>query len=108
MNEFLPDLISEYELTSAQLDREIQDSDRPVVARYFDKPEMYAQLMKLCPAEQANVRETKDVQDAMSKCLSAWKQINPANATFRNLLNMTLHLGKAQTANDICKYLTGE
>ena len=51
----LQDLVSRYSLTDEQLNSEIQDSDIPYLAEYFDGSKIYASAMGLTPAQQADV-----------------------------------------------------
>ena len=98
-----------YNLTDEQLNREIVDSDTPVMALNFDDVEIYSIAMKLASAEQADVKRLNNSEGsraAMIKCLKTWKHHNSSQATYRALLDITLSLGKGDTADKICRQLT--
>ena len=95
-----------YKLTDEQLNREIVDSDTPVMALNFDDVEMYSTAMGLAIAKQADVKESCGNQAAMMKCLQVWKERDPFQATYRALLDIALRLGKGETADKICRQLT--
>ncbi len=105
----LQELMKRYKLTDEQLNREIVDSDTPVMALNFDDVEIYSIAMKLASAEQADVKRLNNSEGsraAMIKCLKTWKQHNSSRATYRALLDITLSLGKGDTADKICRQLT--
>ena len=105
----LQELMRRYNLTDVQLNREIVDSDTPVMALNFDDVEMYSTAMGLAIAEQADVKRlnhSEGTQAAMMKCLKIWKQHNSSRATYRALLDIALSLGKVDTADKICQQLT--
>ncbi len=105
----LQELMRRYKLTDEQLNREIVDSDTPVMALHFDDVEMYSIAMKLASAEQADVKglnNSEGSRAAMIKCLKTWKQHNSSRATYRALLDIALSLRKGDTADKICRQLT--
>ena len=102
----LQELMRRYNLTDEQLNREIVDSDTPVMALHFDDVEMYSIAMGLAIAEQADVKESRGNQAAMLKCLQVWKERDPFQATYRALLDIVLRLGKGETADKICQQLS--
>ncbi len=102
----LQELMRRYNLTDEQLNREIVDSDTPVMALNFDDVEMYSTAMGLAIAKQADVKESRGNQAAMMKCLKIWKGHNPSRATYRALLGIALRLGKGNTADQVCQQLT--
>ena len=102
----LQELMRRYKLTDEQLNREIVDSDTPVMALNFDDVEMYSTAMGLAIAKQADVKESRGNQAAMMKCLQVWKERDPFQATYRALLDIALRLGKGETADKICQQLT--
>ncbi len=102
----LQELMKRYNLTDEQLNREIVDSDTPVMALNFDDVEMYSIAMGLAIAEQADVKESRGNQAAMLKCLQVWKERDPFQATYRALLDIVLRLGKGETADKICQQLS--
>ena len=105
----LQKLIRRYNLTDEQLNREIRNFNFSYLAIYFDDVELYSNAMGLASAEQADVNMlyySKRTQVAMMKCLKIWKQHNASQATYRALLDITLSLGKGETADKICQQLT--
>ncbi|XP_064389446.1 uncharacterized protein LOC135337438 [Halichondria panicea] len=105
----LQELMRRYNLTDEQLNREIVDSDTPVMALNFDDVEMYSTAMGLAIAKQADVKKVyhcEGTQAAMMKCLQVWKERDPFQATYRALLDIALSLGKGDTADKICHQLT--
>ena len=81
----LQELMKRYKLTDEQLNREIVDSDTPIMALNFDDVEMYSTAMGLAIAKQADVKESRGNQAAMMKCLQVWKERDPFQATYRAL-----------------------
>ncbi|XP_064389177.1 uncharacterized protein LOC135337211 [Halichondria panicea] len=105
----LQELMRRYNLTDEQLNREIVDSDTPIMALNFDDVEMYSTTMKLAIAEQADVKRLNNSEGsraAMMKCLQVWKERDPFQATYRALLDIALRLGKGETADKICRQLS--
>ncbi len=105
----LQELMRRYKLTDEQLNREIVDSDTPVMALNFDNVEMYSTAMGLAIAEQADVKKVyhcEGTQAAMMKCLKIWKERDPFQASYRALLDIALRLEKGETADKICQQLT--
>ncbi len=105
----LQELMRRYKLTDEQLNREIVDSDTPVMALNFDDVEMYSTAMGLAIAKQADVKKVyhcEGTQAAMMKCLQVWKERDSFQATYRALLDIALSLGKGDTADKICHQLT--
>ncbi|XP_064389124.1 uncharacterized protein LOC135337147 [Halichondria panicea] len=105
----LQELMRRYNLTDEQLNREIVDSDTPVMALNFDDVEMYSTAMGLAIAKQADVKKVyhcEGTQAAMMKCLQVWKERDSFQATYRALLDIALSLGKGDTADKICHQLT--
>lgn len=101
-------LMATYKLDPSQLDREIQPKDFPILAKYFDNVELYANLMNLNTADQANLKSvaaSKSLQVAMNTCLNFWRRQNPAEATYRSLLKMVIHLENGELAAHICEHL---
>ncbi len=103
----LQELTRRYNLTDEQLNREIEDSDTPKLALYFDNVSIYSSAMGLAHAEQADVNlyHREGTQIAMMRCLRVWKQRDPLRATYRALLDIVLGLGKRDTAHQICHQL---
>ncbi|XP_064387843.1 probable serine/threonine-protein kinase kinY isoform X1 [Halichondria panicea] len=104
----LQELTRRYNLTDEQLNREIEDSDTPKLALYFDNVSIYSSAMGLAHAEQADVNlyHREGTQIAMMRCLRVWKQRDPLRATYRALLDIVLGLGKGDTAHQICQQLS--
>ncbi len=104
----LQGLVKRHHLTDVQLNCEIGQDDIPLLAKYFDKIELYLDLMNLNPAEKEDVVNTlhaKGNQVAMIKCLSLWKGHDSFNATYVALLEVLLRLEKGEIANNVCLYL---
>ena len=105
----LQELMRRYNLTDKQLNSEIRNFNFPYLAIYFDDVEFYSNALRLAPAEQAYLSMlyySKGTQAAMIKCLKIWKEHNSSQATYRALLDITLSLGKGDTADKICRQLT--
>ena len=105
----LQELMRRYNLTDEQLNRKIRSSDCSYLAIYFDDVEIYSNVMELASAEQADVKRlyhSEGTRAAMMKCLKIWKEHNSSQATYRALLDITLSLGKGDTADKICHQLT--
>ena len=94
-------------MTSAQLQQEIQEPDLLPLAEEFDDPSLYFDQLGLTPSKQADVKKLagSDIQGAMSKALSLWRQTNPLEATFEKLLAIVLSRRRGDIALEICKYL---
>ncbi len=104
-------LLKRHHLSDVQLDREIEHDDIPLLAEYFDKVQLYLNLMKLSSADKKSVTRTlhaEDTQIAMSQCLSLWKRRDPFKATYLSLLKMILMLKEGEIANNVCLYLAGK
>ena len=87
-------------MDDAQLDTEIEGKDMYPLARLFIKIPTKATLEKflLCQADIGNVFTTADkhlggIDNAMVKVFEVWRRVNPANATFRNMLEIFLDPG---------------
>ena len=105
----LQELMWRYKLTDEQLNSEIRNFNFSYLAIYFNDVELYSNAMRLAPAEQADVNMlyySKGTQVAMMKCLKIWKERNSSQATYKALLDITLSLGKGDTADKICRQLT--
>ncbi len=89
-------LMDKYQLTTSQINREIQQKNIPYLARHFDNVEVYIYLLELTPGEQSDVRlkRTESNHLAMTECLTIWKRKKPRQATFRALLEMLVMLRK--------------
>ena len=98
-----------YNLTDEQLNSRIRNFNFSYLAIYFNDVELYSNAMGLAPAEQADVKRlynSEGTRAAMMKCLKIWKEHNSSQATYRALLDITLSLGKGDTADKICRQLT--
>ncbi len=105
----LQKLRRQYSLTDEQLNNEVEKSDIPYLAEYFDGVRIYSSAMGLTPAEQADVKDlshSKGTQVAMTECLILWKRHDPFTATYRALLEFLLRLRKEKTAEQVCQHLT--
>ena len=80
---------------------------QPILACHFDNVKMYSLALGLTPAQQADVRQIKvleDTQTAMMECLSLWQRSNPAAATYRTLVKLLLRLRKYEIASKVYKH----
>ena len=101
----LDSLMSDYNISSDQLDLEIEESDVTYLAAYFDDVMLYLRVLGLTNIEQADVRNMAKHhgnQVAMAECLSLWRQHNPSTATLRTLLDILLKLRKEDIALKTC------
>ena len=101
----LQGLLDKYQLSPSQVDCQIQQIDTPCLAAYFDNVEFYVDLMELTTGEKTDVEGAKTNHLAVIKCLNIWKRKNPAQATFRTLLEMLIKLRKEEIADQICQYM---
>ena len=99
----LQQLMEKYQLTTLQINREIQQKNIPYLAVHFDNVEFYIYLLELTPGEQIDVGLKKSNQLAMTECLTIWKRKNPSQATFRALLEMLVRLKKEGIAAEVCQ-----
>ncbi len=108
MNTALQQLMDKCQLTTLQINREIQREDIPYLAVHFDNVDFYIYVMGLSPGEQSDVRlkEMRSNHLAMIECLIIWKRRELSQATFRALLEMLVKLGKEEIAEQICHYLS--
>ena len=97
--------MDKYQLTTAQIDREIQQEDVPILAAYFDNVDHYIDAMELSRSERSDVRLKGNHHLAMIECLKIWRSKNPSQATFRALLDMLVKLKKWAIAARVCQYL---
>ena len=100
-----------YCLTKNQLNCEIGHNDITLLAKHFEKIELYFDLMNLSSAEKddvVNIMFSRGSQVAMIKCLSLWKGHNSFNATYVALLEVLLRLEKGEIANNVCLYLAAK
>ncbi|XP_064384730.1 uncharacterized protein LOC135333658 [Halichondria panicea] len=89
------------------LNNEIETTEFPILACHFDNVKMYSLALGLTPAQQADVRQIKvleDTQTAMMECLSLWQRSNPAAATYRTLVKLLLRLRKYEIASKVYKH----
>ena len=99
--------MSNFNVSSDQLDLEIKESDVAYLAAHFDDVKLYVKVLGLTDSEQVDVRATAHLsgnQVAMAECLSLWRQHNPSIATLRTLVNILLELRKENVAVKICGY----
>ncbi len=101
----LQGLMDKYQITTSQVDSEIQQKDIPYLALQFGDVNLYVEMMGLTPGGQTDVNGADTNQLAMIKCLKLWTRKNPAQATFRALLEMLVKLKKKEIAMKICQYL---
>ncbi len=92
------------------LNNEIVTTEFPILACYFDNVKMYSLTLGLTPAQQADVRQIKvldDTQTAMMECLSLWKRRDPEAATYRTLLKLLVRMRKYEIASEVYKHCLG-
>ena len=97
----LETLTEGFNITSDQLNTEIEDDDPSYVSPYFGDPEQYMGVFGLTPAEQTDVKKCSGCQTAIAMCLSLWRKHNPSTATFKNLLEILLNLRKEEVAKKV-------
>ena len=90
--------MDKYQLTTAQVDHEIQQKDIPYLAAYCDNVEIYDDEMELRRSKQDN-------HLAMIKYLKIWKSKKLSQATFRALLEMLIKLEKEAITDEVCQYI---
>ena len=105
-------LLAKYNLSSDQVNRQIEGKDLAVIASYFDGVDPYCESMTgvtVADKEYLRHRVSKEngFQVAMIRCLSIWKANDPMGATFSALLHILLHHNKRSIADQICLYLAG-
>ncbi len=103
MSTALQQLMDKYQLTTLQINREIQQKNIPYLAVHFDNVEFYINLLELTPGEQVDVGLKKSNHLAMIECLTIWKRKKPSQATFRALLEMLVMLKKEEIAAEVCQ-----
>ncbi len=81
-NAVLQQLMDKCQLSTAQVDREVQQKDVPYLAASFDNVELYVDAMELSSGEQSDVRKMESNHVAMIKCLNIWKRKKLSQATF--------------------------
>ena len=99
--------MSVYNISSDQLDYEIEEGDVTYLAEHFDNVELYLRVMELTRGEQIDVKDKAHAQGnqiAMAECLSLWRRHNPSTATLRTLLEILLSLKKEEIASNVCNY----
>ena len=99
--------MSYYNISSDQLDLEIEERDVEYLAAHFDDVELYLNILGINNSEQDNVKRMARLhgnQVAMTECLSLWRQRNPSNATLKTLLDILFELRKGEVAVNICGY----
>ncbi|XP_064391958.1 uncharacterized protein LOC135339662 isoform X4 [Halichondria panicea] len=101
----LQQLMDKCPLTSAQVNRQVQQEDVSYLAPCFDNVELYVDAMKLNPGEQSDVQLKKSNRLAMIECLKIWRGKQRSQATFRALLEMLVKLRKGEIADLVCQYL---
>ena len=99
--------MSDYNISSDQLDLEVEESDVTYLAAHFDDVELYLNILGINNSEQDNVKRMAHLygnQVAMTECLLLWRQHNLSNATLKTLLGVLLELRKGEVAVNICGY----
>ena len=66
----------------------------------------------MLPSDRGDVKHTVDkegIQAGMAHALGVWRKVNPAKATFRNLIIIVLKiLNDGELANSIARYTAGK
>ena len=103
-------LLGKCQLTTSQINGEIQQKDISYLAACFDNVELYVDALELTPGEQTDVRLKKIDSNhlAMIECLKIWKRRKPSQATFRALLEMLVEMKKEAIAAQVLSVLEGE
>ncbi|XP_064384980.1 uncharacterized protein LOC135333886 isoform X2 [Halichondria panicea] len=89
------------------LNNEIETTEFVYLAAHFDNVRMYSLALGLTPAQQADVRQIKvleDTQTAMMQCLSLWQSRNPAAATYRTLIKVLQNMRRDKIASKVFKH----
>ncbi len=82
----LQGILDKYQLTTLQVECEIQQKDVPYLAAYFDNFELYVDAMESTPWEQTDVNRKPNTHIAMIECLRLWKAKKPEQATLLEML----------------------
>ena len=98
-------LTDKYQLTTSQINGEIQREDVSYLAACFDNVEYYVDALGLSSGEQTDIIKKTDNHVAMIKCLKIWKSKKLSQATFRALLVMLVKLRKGAIADHVCQYI---
>ena len=99
--------MEQYNISSKQLNDQIEEKDMMILASYFDDVEFYLGILGLTRAEQTDTKfkaSNQGTQIAMNHCLLLWRQHNPSTATLRALLEILLSLKKEEIASNVCNY----
>ena len=89
------------------LNNEIETTEFVYLAAHLDNVRMYSLALGLTPAQQADVRQIKvleDTQTAMMQCLSLWQSRNPAAATYRTLIKVLQNMRRDEIASKVFKH----
>ncbi len=100
-------LMSETDVTDAQLDSKIENGDLYPVAGYFDDVEHYIRNLDLCKSEMADIkRRARELGNQLGivYALELWKN-NTVSPTYRSLIDILLHLKHFEVARSICLFL---
>lgn len=96
--------------TDDQLDKEVKENNRYMLAEYFDGQLMEAFIRKfeLSKADHGDINSAKEKdghQIAMTTVLNKWHDKDSTKATYRALVQIALELKAGALAMNICKYL---
>ena len=100
------ELKKQFNISDDQLGNRVEKSDIKNLASFFGDVELYLPGLRLCEADDADVRTAVHLhgnQTGMNKALTIW--INSYKATFKDLISIALDVRKAIVAKKICKYL---
>ena len=98
-----------FKVTDAQLAKEIQDKDVPLLAACFENVDIYLSSFDLADGEKTDIRKAdalSGTQTAMIKCLDIWKSHTPWSATFKAVLDIMLHLKKGRDVQKVLEYVS--
>ncbi len=100
------ELKKQFNISDDQLGNRVEKSDIKNLASFFGDVELYLPGLRLCEADDADVRTAVHLhgnQTGMNKALTIW--INSYKATFKDLISIALDVRKAIVAERICKHL---
>ena len=97
-----------FELTDAQLKKEIEEKYIPELADCFDNFHDYFEKFPLKRGQKTDVMtevNRNGTQAGWKKALSLWRKLNPFTATYESLLEIVLSLQKGDVAVSICELI---
>ena len=109
----IEDVKEDTKATDQQLNKEIQEKDIYIIARYFETvPKPILSSLNLLPSDRGDVNRIANqegIQAGMAHALGVWRKVNPAKATFRNLILIVLEKlhDPGELAKSIARYAAG-